>query len=961
MRLRRTTTAAALLALGVSLLPGTVFASSTATAPTTLYVNNSTADCSDTGPGSQVTPFCSIQAAADVVAAGQTVDITSGSYSGPVTVSASGTAASPIVFEGDPSGNDPQIGSSTATAPTILIKGAAYVALRDLNVSQPAGPDLGPSVENAVEVEGSDNVTLNGDQFGGGNQSTSAVVYVTGDSSDVTVSRGQIGATLGPGVQVDAGGSGDIVTTNDFYTGGSPAVDVAGTSDTAITSNTLRDACNNAIALTGASTGSSVENNAIDNIHTAGSFGCAAATVPVAGILVDSAAASGTSLDYNVVFPGISEPAYEWAGTPYDTATELDTAVGEGAHDLNTDPQLENGYFSVPSEGSNVLNSANSSAPGELSTDLYNQPRSDDPLDPETGAGTYAYYDRGAYQIQDSFNLNETASAEQAPVGGTVSFTGQYTDAWQETLGVSYNFGDGSPVVTGKATVTHAFSAVGHYQVTVTGTNASGQSQSTYVPVTVVAPAPLTPAVSFEPTPSGYVSADASASTDAWTITDYKWNFGDGTPAQDSEGSPNFGHTYTKAGDYTVTLTETDASGASKTITATAQDEASFFVPYGPVRVLDTRNGTGTGGKVAKVNPNSAVSLQIGGNGTIPSGVIAVALNVTVTNASGSGYVTVYPDGTTLPNVSNLNYVAAQTIPNAVIAPVGADGKIDLYDGGGSAGKIDLIADVTGYFVQFDGGAAPNGYSAMAPQRLLDTRNGTGIGGKPAKVAPNNPLVLNISGTNGPLANPAGVAAVALNVTVTNTSGSGNITVFPDGSTMPNTSNLNYAPNKTIANTVIVPVGQDGEIDLENNGASAGNVDLIADVTGYFSIDSYGVYLPVTPTRLLDTRTTLALGPNKVAVLNPAAKDSAVPSNAYGYVFNATVTQPTGSGYIEEYPDGTTAPGTSNVNFTTGETIPNVVMAMPGTDGSVDFLNGGATVGKTQLIVDVFGYFLQES
>ena len=79
------------------------------------------------------------------------------------------------------------------------------------------------------------------------------------------------------------------------------------------------------------------------------------------------------------------------------------------------------------------------------------------------------------------------------------------------------------------------------------------------------------------------------------------------------------------------------------------------------------------------------------------TGVSAVVLNVTVTNPQASGYVTVYGDGDPKPSTSNVNFRAGRTVPNLVIAPVGADGRVDLYNG--STAMADLLADVAGYFV----------------------------------------------------------------------------------------------------------------------------------------------------------------------------------------------------------------------------------------------------------------------
>jgi hypothetical protein len=57
----------------------------------------------------------------------------------------------------------------------------------------------------------------------------------------------------------------------------------------------------------------------------------------------------------------------------------------------------------------------------------------------------------------------------------------------------------------------------------------------------------------------------------------------------------------------------------------------------------------------------------------------------------------VFPDGTARPATSNLNFTAGETIPNLVIVPVGADGKVDFYND--SAGTVQLIADLSGVWL----------------------------------------------------------------------------------------------------------------------------------------------------------------------------------------------------------------------------------------------------------------------
>jgi hypothetical protein len=96
------------------------------------------------------------------------------------------------------------------------------------------------------------------------------------------------------------------------------------------------------------------------------------------------------------------------------------------------------------------------------------------------------------------------------------------------------------------------------------------------------------------------------------------------------------------------------------------------FTSLAPSRLLDTRIGVGA--PQGAVAPGGTVHLQVAGRGRVPAmGVSAVVLNVTVTGATRPGFVTAYGDGTALPGASNLNFVAGQTVPNLVIAPVGAD------------------------------------------------------------------------------------------------------------------------------------------------------------------------------------------------------------------------------------------------------------------------------------------------
>lgn len=125
----------------------------------------------------------------------------------------------------------------------------------------------------------------------------------------------------------------------------------------------------------------------------------------------------------------------------------------------------------------------------------------------------------------------------------------------------------------------------------------------------------------------------------------------------------------------------------------------SSYTPLGqPARLLDTRAGAGygtidgqfAGGGIRSVN--SVLQLQVGSRAGLATNPSAVVLNVTVDQPSTSGFVTVYPCGTAPPTASNVNFAAAQTLPNLVVTPVAADGTVCLR----TSARTHLIVDVFG-------------------------------------------------------------------------------------------------------------------------------------------------------------------------------------------------------------------------------------------------------------------------
>ncbi|MFF6774686.1 FlgD immunoglobulin-like domain containing protein [Streptomyces sp. NPDC012637] len=402
-------------------------------------------------------------------------------------------------------------------------------------------------------------------------------------------------------------------------------------------------------------------------------------------------------------------------------------------------------------------------------------------------------------------------------------------------------------------------------------------------------------------------------------------------------------------GAYTWTLTAVPADGAGPVLQRTGPVHvlggaaSGTYRPVTPSRVMDTRSGVGV--PKAKLGPGGTVTLTVAGQGGVPaSGVTAVVMNVTATNATAGTFVSVYPAGTTRTSASNLNVVAGQTVPNLVVVPV-KDGKVTFYN---KSGSLDLLADVAGYYTTDGEGSR---FRPVTPSRVMDTRSGVGVA--KAKVGAGGTVTLTVAGQGEvPASN---VTAVVMNVTATNATAGTFVSVYPAGTTRTSASNLNVVAGQTVPNLVIVPV-QDGKVTFYNR---AGTVDLLADVAGYYTTEPTGsLYEPVTPSRVMDTRSGVGVpkakvGPGGTVTLTVAGQGGVPASGVTAVVMNVTATNATAGTFVSVYPAGTTRTSASNLNVVAGQTVPNLVV-VPVKDGKVTFYNKS---GSLDLLADVAGYY----
>ena len=255
-----------------------------------------------------------------------------------------------------------------------------------------------------------------------------------------------------------------------------------------------------------------------------------------------------------------------------------------------------------------------------------------------------------------------------------------------------------------------------------------------------------------------------------------------------------------------------------------ASDVASagrYVAATTPFRALDTRTGQGVAGSTSSPAAGGQVDLRVLGVGDVPAtGVSAVAVNLTGTEAAAAGYVTVWPSGSARPVASALNLDAGGTRANFAIVPVGAGGSISLFTQSGT----HLVVDIAGWFTDDSAPLGDTGlFVAIPPRRMLDTRI------TPGGVPPGGSITHRIGGTR--VVPPASASAVVANITATESAGAGYVTVVAAGRALPVVSNLNLdRAGATVPNLAFVGLGGDA-IRLYSQSGS----HLIVDIAGWYT------------------------------------------------------------------------------------------------------------------------------
>ena len=318
-------------------------------------------------------------------------------------------------------------------------------------------------------------------------------------------------------------------------------------------------------------------------------------------------------------------------------------------------------------------------------------------------------------QVGPGANASPTAIAYVTPISGStpleVSFTGSGSSDPDGSIVLhEWDFDDGSPV-SNEADTTHEYTVPGLYTVTLTVVDNEGAAAVATRVVTVTGNHPPVAAASASVTAAGTgesITFSSVGSSDVEGPITYSWNFDDGTPAS-TVANPI--HAYSAAGNYTATLTVTDAGGVSAIDTV----EISVTANPAPVATIDTDVTAGPAPLTVQFDATgssddgSVVSYlwNFGGGVTSTNAVVSksftspgpVTVTLTVTDnlgAQGSSSVVITVDAP--PNQAP-NAAAAATTPTT--------GKAPLTVSFSSAGTNDPDGTISSYAWSFsDGGTS---------------------------------------------------------------------------------------------------------------------------------------------------------------------------------------------------------------------------------------------------------------
>ena len=425
---------------------------------------------------------------------------------------------------------------------------------------------------------------------------------------------------------------------------------------------------------------------------------------------------------------------------------------------------------------------------------------------------------------------------------------------------------------------------------------------------------------------------------------------------------------------FTVTATNVVGPGAASDLSpAVTPLVGSTYVPVTPNRLVDSRPGVDQQGLTAPLTSKVPARFQVTGRSSdptknIPTGAVAVTGNLTAVSSGASGYFSLTPLAPVgNPTTSSLNFPSGDIRANAVTTPLGPGGTLWVTFAG-SGGAMNVVFDVTGYFVP---NSSASTYVPVTPNRLVDSRSGPqqqGFSGPLGNRSPAQFTVVNRTSDPTKVI-PANAVAVTGNLTAVSSGASGYFSLTPLAPVgNPTTSSLNFPSGDIRANAVTVPLGPGGTLWVTFAGYN-GMMNIVFDVTGYFVPNASGSsYMPVTPNRLVDSRPgpqqqglawpLVSGSPAQFGVTNRTSDATTkIPSDAIAVTGNLTAVSTGSDGYfsLTPAPPGGT-PDTSTLNFPARDIRANAV-TVPLSSGGALWVTFRGLNGATDVVFDVSGYF----
>jgi hypothetical protein len=351
--------------------------------------------------------------------------------------------------------------------------------------------------------------------------------------------------------------------------------------------------------------------------------------------------------------------------------------------------------------------------------------------------------------------------------------------------------------------------------------------------------------------------------------------------------------------------------------------------------------------------------FQMAGKFGIAADAIAITGTLTIASPTRPGYVQLSPVRSGAPSVatSTLNFPTNDPRAAGVTEPLGSDGKIwALYHTGRRVDTVHVIFDLTGYYSSDAGGLT---FGPVGPVRAVDSRNNTG--GATA-LASDVAESFQIAGQSGV---PADALVVAGTLSIANPTQAGYIALTPVETTPETntTSTLNFTARDPRATSVTMPLGPDGKLWALYHTSLPGTVDIILDITGYFSSATDGArFHRLGPARIVDSRTGTG-----ARMLGSDQPQSLTLGGVYGIPADVVAVTGTLTAANQTYPgDITLTPGqiapaaasTVSLTFATNDPRATGVIEPVGADGQVWALyRTGRPDDHVHLIFDVTGYF----